>query len=160
MQEYFGEIPKRPFKRGEFYYDYFNRVGKLRGKINISRIDHFIDDLESILDLINDRIIKIHYNKDPISGLNGRSPGAVRIKLRIERAIAVSFLFAIKSWVSGLTLKDIEMSLNDLLARSIGTLSTSDYALFISFLSSFPEVTFLITKSHSVISILNLIILS
>ena len=41
-------------------------------RIHSLNLSHFIDDLESILDLINDRIVKIHYNKDPISGFNSK----------------------------------------------------------------------------------------
>ena len=41
-------------------------------RIHSLNLSHFIDDLESILDLINDRIVKIHYNKDTILGLNSK----------------------------------------------------------------------------------------
>ena len=41
-------------------------------RIHSLNLSHFIDDLESILDLINDGIIKIHYNKDYISGFNSK----------------------------------------------------------------------------------------
>jgi len=40
---------------------------------------------------------------DPIVGSNGFSPGMVKTKLRIERAMAFSFLRTIKSELIGLT---------------------------------------------------------
>ena len=44
---------------------YFEVKKELKIKrIHSLKLSHFIDDLESILDLINDSVIKIHFNKD------------------------------------------------------------------------------------------------
>jgi len=41
-------------------------------RIHSLKLTYFIDDLESILDLIDDSIIKIHFNKDKSNELNSR----------------------------------------------------------------------------------------